>query len=225
MAHEINQPLLSISLGIENLFQKMQLAKVVDKTYFHNKSEKIFEDIQRIGRIIDHVRAFSRDHDDYIFASFEINESIANAISMISEQFKYHGILLSFRQDKKMSPVIGNTYKFEQVILNLLNNAKDALEEKRKHTKHDFRKTIRVRTFRDKHTNYVEVKDNGVGIKPEEFNRILLPFYTTKDVGKGTGLGLSISFGIIKEMSGNIDISSDPMTGTVFTIALPVHDK
>jgi len=111
MAHEINQPLLSITLGIENLLMKIQQVKSVDESYFHNKSEKIFEDILRIGRIIDHVRAFSRDHDEYISTSFDINDSINNAISMISEQFKHHGINLTLQLDKKVHPIIGNTYR------------------------------------------------------------------------------------------------------------------
>ena len=221
MAHEINQPLLSITLGIENMFFKIKQANAVDENYFKIKSEKIFEDIQRIGYIIDHVRAFSRDHDDYIVTSFNINESIKNAISMISEQFKHHAIKLIIKLDKKVHPINGNTYKFEQVILNLLNNAKDALDEKTKVMKDDFEKTIKINTSFDEQTNYVEVTDNGIGIKPEDIDRILFPFYTTKEVGKGTGLGLSISFGIIKELNGNIEIESKPLAGTTFKITLP----
>jgi len=224
MAHEINQPLLSITLGIENLFLKIQQAKVVDDTYFHNKSEKIFDDVLRIERIIDHVRDFSRDHDDYIFTSFDINDSIKNAISMISEQFKHHGIGLTIKLDKKVHRFIGNTYRFEQVILNLLTNAKDALEEKMKTSKSDFEKTIVIRTYHDAHTNYVKVIDNGSGIKSDDIHRIMLPFYTTKEASKGTGLGLSISFEIIKEMNGNIDIESDLFQGTTFRITLPIPE-
>jgi len=228
MAHEINQPLLSITLGIENMFFKIKQTNAVDENYFKIKSEKIFEDIQRIGYIIDHVRAFSRDHDDYIVTSFNINESIKNAISMISEQFKHHGIKLMIKLDKKVHPINGNTYKFEQVILNLLNNAKDALEEKTKVIKDDFVKSIKIKTSFDDQTNFVEVTDNGVGIKSEDIDRILFPFYTTKEVGKGTGLGLSISFGIIKELNGNIEIESKPLAGTTFRITLPktdTHDR
>ena len=224
IAHEINQPLLSVSLGIENLFLKIQQAKAVDETYFHNKSEKIFEDILRIGRIIDHVRAFSRDHDDYISTSFDINGSIKNAISMISEQFKYHRIGMTIKLDKKVHPIIGNSYRFEQVILNLLTNAKDAFEEKMETSKSDFEKTIVIRTYHDDHTNFIEVKDNGNGIKPDVIDRIMFPFYTTKEAGKGTGLGLSISFGIIKELNGNIEVESDHLRGTLFRISLPAKD-
>lgn len=222
MAHEINQPLLSITLGIENLFNKIEQVNAVDETYFHNKSEKIFNDIARIGRIIDHVRAFSRDNDDYIYTSFDINNSIENAIAMISEQFKHYEISLILRLDENIPPLNGNTYRFEQVILNLLNNARDALESKTKLLKHDFERTINIRSWRDDQKIYVEIKDNGSGISPSVIDRIMLPFYTTKEVGKGTGLGLSVSFGIIKEMNGNIDVESDPPNGTLFRLTLPV---
>jgi PAS domain S-box-containing protein len=224
MAHEINQPLLSITLGIENLLMKIQQVAAVDESYFHNKSEKIFEDILRVGRIIDHVRAFSRDHDEYISTSFDINESISNAISMISEQFKHHGITLNIQLDEKIHPIIGNTYRFEQVILNLLTNAKDTLEETKKTSKLDFKKTIVIRTYHDDYTNFIEVKDNGNGIKADVIDRIMLPFYTTKSESKGTGLGLSISFGIIKELKGSIDVESNTVSGTTFRISLPIPE-
>jgi len=224
MAHEINQPLLSITLGIENLLMKIQQVNAVDESYFHNKSEKIFEDILRVGRIIDHVRTFSQDHDEYISTSFDINESINNAISMISEQFKHHGITLNIQLDKKIHPIIGNTYRFEQVILNLLTNAKDTLEETKKTSKSDLKKTIVIRTYHDDYTNFIEVKDNGNGIKTDVLDRIMLPFYTTKSESKGTGLGLSISFGIIKELKGSIDVESNSLSGTTFRISLPVPE-
>jgi PAS domain S-box-containing protein len=225
MAHEINQPLLSINLGIENIFLKMSKVDALDKTYFQNKSDKIFEDVLRIVRIIDHVRAFSRDHDEYISTSFNINDSINNAISMISEQFIHHGISLTLELDKKVHPINGNTYGFEQVILNLLTNAKDTFEEKVKTSKSDIKKKIIIRTYYDANSNYVEVIDNGNGIKPDVIDQIMHPFFTTKDAGKGTGLGLSISFGIIKELKGNIDVESNSHSGTTFRISLPSPKK
>ena len=225
MAHEINQPLLSISLGIDNLLMKIQQSKSVDQNYFHNKSEKIFEDILRIGRIIDHVRAFSRDHDEFILSSFDINESITNAISMISEQFKHHGILMTVKLDPNVHPIVGNTYRFEQVILNLLTNAKDALDEKTKSTNVYFEKSITIGSYHDYKTNFVEIRDNGIGVRPQDIDRIMLPFFTTKEVGIGTGLGLSVSFGIIKELNGNIDIESKLNIGTLFRISLPIRQE
>lgn len=225
MAHEINQPLLSITLGIENMFAKIQQDCLTEDKYLRKKSESIFEDISRIGRIIDHVRAFSRDQDEYIATNFNINDSIENAVSLIHEQFKHHGIVLLVNLDKDIPSIVGNTYRFEQVILNFLTNAKDSFEDQKKKANSDFEKTIKVRTYHDEIANYVEIEDNGCGIKQEDIHRVMLPFFSTKRVGQGTGLGLSISFGIIKELDGNIKIESDLMIGTKFKITLPVLAK
>lgn len=222
MAHEINQPLLSISLGIDNLFHKIEKINVLNESYFRDKSEKIFQDVARIGRIIDHVRIFSRDNEEFVSTSFDLNDSISNAISMISEQFKNQHIHIIQKLDKKISSVVGNTYRFEQVILNLLTNAKDALDEKTKRSKLNFEKTIHVRTFQKEQMIVVELTDDGCGIEPEILDRIMLPFFSTKETGKGTGIGLSISFGIIKEMNGTFDVESHPMVGSTFRIKFPV---
>jgi len=222
IAHEINQPLNTISLGLENLLNEIGKRKQTDDDYFQKKSRKIFDNILRISYIIDHIRAFSRGQNEFILSTFDINESIRNGLSLISEQYKHKGIDLRMKLDEKIPPILGNTYKFEQVILNLLVNAKDALEEKQKTMKNDFQKFIEIKDYRENLTIFIEVKDNGIGIKSNEIDNIMFPFYTTKEIGKGTGLGLSISFGIIKEMNGNIEISSEYLTGTTIRICLPV---
>ena len=86
-------------------------------------------------------------------------------------------------------------------------------------------KKIEISAYQDCKQIIVEVKDNGIGIKPEELEKIMLPFYTTKEAGKGTGLGLSITFGIIKEMKGEISFQSEPNKGTKVTIKLPVAKR
>jgi PAS domain S-box-containing protein len=220
MAHEINQPLLSIQLGIENRLNKIQQINTTDKSYLKRKSEKIFEDIVRIGQIIDHVRAFSRDQE-YIHTTFNINESIQNAIAMISQQFKHHDIRLSVNFSNDVNLGSGNTYRFEQVILNLLSNAKDAIEEKEKKQNAGFDKCVTLKTYQANSAVFVEVQDNGCGIDENEMSRLMLPFYTTKIMGKGTGLGLAISFSIVKELNGNIEIESKPGIGSTFRIQIP----
>ena len=118
---------------------------------------------------------------------------------------------------KNICDINGNPYKFEQVILNLLSNAKDAVEnnsnEKRKH--------IIVTTYETSNEIKISVKDNGTGISEQDYAKIFLPFYTKKKPGKGTGLGLSISYGIIKEMGGYISVNSVLDSGTEFAITIP----
>ncbi len=222
IAHEINQPLNTLSILFDNMLLAATREDSLPKSYLEKKTQKIYDSIFRIKNIIDHVRVFSRSQDDAISTPFDVNESISNAISMISEQFRNKMIELKVNKDDSLPPVYGNTYQFEQVILNLLNNSKDAIEELASPPGDTIDKKISINTYLFGKQIIIEVKDNGMGIKPEELEKIMLPFYTTKEAGKGTGLGLSISFGIIKEMKGEISFQSELKKGTKVIIKLPV---
>ena len=104
--------------------------------------------------------------------------------------------------------------KFNQVILNILNNSIQAIEGKGE---------ILIQTVRSSIGIKIIIKDNGVGMSPEVKEHIFEPFFTTKEVGEGTGLGLAISFGIIEQHQGNIDVNSEPGKGTEFIISLPLR--
>ncbi|MEI6173141.1 MAG: PAS domain S-box protein [Bacteroidota bacterium] len=213
IAHEIGQPLNTISLVMDKILFETSRAEKVDVEFLKIKSNKIFENIIRIRDIIDHIRAFSRSQDDYIHTAFNVNSSIVNASSMILEQFKHHAISLNLQLEPQIPPIVGNTYKFEQVILNLLANAKDAVIEKISRQQ-DVEMLIGIRSWHENQRILVEVTDNGIGINKDDLQNIMLPFYTTKEEGKGTGLGLSICYQIIKDMKGTIEISSDSSSGT-----------
>jgi len=221
IAHEINQPLNTLSILFDNMLLAASKENSLPKSYLEKKTEKIYDNIFRIKNIIDHVRVFSRSQDDAIYSSFEVNESIKNAASMISEQFRHKMIELDIDLSDSLPPAFGNTYQFEQVILNLLINSKDAIEELEALLETPLEKKVAILTYQLNKLIVVEVKDNGIGIKPEELEKIMLPFYTTKEAGKGTGLGLSITFGIIKEMKGEITFQSEPLKWTKVTIKLP----
>lgn len=199
--------------------------EIVDVEFLKNKSDKIFENITRMRNIIDHIRAFSRSHDDYVSTAFDINSSIKNAASMMSEQLKHLGINLNLQLSKQIPALFGNTYKFEQVIINLLVNAKDAVLEKKSKQADNSKMIIEIRSYQENQNIIVEVTDNGIGIKSDDINNILLPFYTTKDEGKGTGLGLSICYQILKEMNGTIEITSDGTNGTKIKLELDIQKK
>jgi C4-dicarboxylate-specific signal transduction histidine kinase len=144
---------------------------------------------------------------------------------MISEQFKHLGIRLDLKLNKKIPSIFGNTFKFEQVIVNLLVNAKDAvIEKKRKHQEYS-EMTVGICTYLENQFLIVEITDNGIGINKEDIHDVMLPFYTTKDEGKGTGLGLSISYQIIQEMNGSIELSSNPEDGTKIKLVLDLQNK
>ena len=144
---------------------------------------------------------------------------------MITQQYKHMGISLDLNLDEEIPQIVGNTYKFEQVIVNLLANAKDAVIEKR--TKHQeyTQMNVGIKSYQENNSIIVEISDNGIGINDDDLNNVMLPFYTTKEEGKGTGLGLSICYQIIKEMSGTIDIISNEDSGTLIKLELQIQKK
>lgn len=221
MAHEINQPLNTIAFGLDNLFDALK-TQHPDKAYIKKKGDKIFEGIVRMRNIIDHVRTFSRDQDNFVPVVFDVTESIRNALSLVSEQYKKLGIELVTDFGAINYFPVGNTYKFEQVILNLLSNARDAITEKRDNIADSYIGIIGITTFQTASELIVAVRDDGEGISAENLSHVMQPFYTTKDSGKGTGLGLSISYGIIREMEGEIRMESSLGEGTTIQVILPV---
>ena len=225
IAHEINQPLNIISMVVDKILFESSKTESIDLNFLKTKADKIFENIIRIRNIIDHIRTFSRSQDDYVLIAFNLNSSIENAASMLAEQFKHLGIKLDLKLDKQIPQLLGNTYKFEQVILNLLGNAKDAVIEKKSKQEESFKKRVGIRSYQENHSIIVEVTDNGIGISNDDFHNVMLPFYTTKDAGKGTGLGLSICYQIIKEIDVTIDITSDELNGTKIIITLDSQMK
>ena len=225
IAHEINQPLNIISMVLDKILFETSRADTIEIGFIKEKSERIFENITRIRNIIDHIRAFSRSHDDYVLSAFHINSAIENAVSMITEQFKHLGINLTLNLDKQIPQIYGNIYKFEQVMVNLMVNAKDAVMEKKSAATSSAEMDVEIRSYTGNNSIIVEITDNGIGISKDDINNVILPFYTTKDEGKGTGLGLSICYQIIKEMNGTIDIISTRSSGTKIKITLDLHTK
>ena len=221
IAHEINQPLGGISMGLDNILFKLSMDGLSEE-YLTNKINALFKDIDRIRQIINHVRIFSRDQDSEMLETVDLNEVIYDALSMVSKQYNNHNIKIVLKLSDKKFYTIGNKYRIEQVILNLLSNAKYAVEERQKLSKNDvYTKTITIKSYGVNGNVVIEIEDNGTGIPQKNIDNIFDPFYTTKDVESGTGLGLSITYGIIKEMKGEITVDSKINEFTRIKIALP----
>lgn len=204
IAHEINQPLTGISMGLDNILFKIS-TDTINNEYLKTKCDSLFTDIERIKSIIEHIRVFSREQNTMLFEKIDVNESVRNALSLIQTQYSNHHIEVKLELEEAISYAIGNKYKLEQVLINLLSNAKDAVDEKGlSMSTFDYTKKIFIRTSSDKFKVYLEVEDNGVGITEVNLNNIFEPFFTTKDPDKGTGLGLAVSYGLIKGMKGDI---------------------
>ena len=141
-------------------------------------------------------------------------------LSLIGYQLRQQQITLSVHLDNNIPKIEGNTQQLEQVIINLLINARDALNES-----DEDHKRIIITTYEKDDYVYLTIEDNGIGIPKELHHEIFHPFFTTKHVTKGTGLGLSVSHGIIESHHGKIDLKSEVGKGSKFMIKLPITNE
>jgi len=149
----------------------------------------------------------------------DVNRLIEKAVDLMRHQLKQAGVRINLELDARPISVRCNRNLFQQVIINLLQNAKDAIEESQKGSVVRISTEVLASGFVT-----IEVADDGPGIHDKVIDRIFDPFFTTKDVGKGTGLGLSVSRRIIEGMGGNIAVAGSPSSGTVFMITLMLSD-
>ncbi len=221
IAHEINQPLAGITMGLDNMEFKIAAGKAVPH-YLLGKIGNFRKDIDRIGNIIDHVRLFSRDQRAVMVENIDVNRVCRDALSMLQTQYRRHDVRIVLDLEENAGSVLGNRYRLEQVILNLLTNAKDAVDHKADQEGDlAFQKQIRIGSWGRGEMVILEVEDNGIGIPEDQMDQLFEPFFTTKSPEKGTGLGLSISYGIVDEMKGEIRVESVLGRSTTISILLP----
>ena len=214
IAHELNNPLTAI-LGNSQLL--LRVGKSDERT------NKLLSDIYVCGKrcknIIQNLLTFSRQ-DEYSFEDFCINEAVEQVLDIIGDQFNKLNITIKKDLPKNLHCVQGNIQQIGQIILNLLINAKDALEEKDTEEKVILIESKEV-IENEKKWVVLSIKDNGCGIPHHQQQDVFNPFFTTKEPGKGTGLGLSVSLGIAEKHNGFIEIDSTYMEGSEFRIKLP----
>ena len=233
LAHEMNQPLGGISLIIKHM-NKLMDRGILSNEEIESGLGDIETSVKRMARIIQHIRTFARQ-DTLAFLQVDVNETIDSALSLLGEQLRLHdiGVLLELSPD--LPTITGEPYQLEQVWINLISNARDALDEKEKQISEggaqntDYKKLLNISTIYDKESEMpsVEVRftDNGVGLEEEQKERIFEPFFTTKEVGKAMGLGLSICHGIIESHKGEILTESKAGGETIFRVILPIGDR
>ncbi len=217
VAHEINNPLAIIyeEAGIMRDMLDPGLGGKYDRDEFDERLRAISEAAMRGRSITRKLMAFSRQHEVEIEPT-DINALTDRVIGMKTEEFRVNDIEVVREFEDHVPEVRLNPNQLEQVLLNLFNNARDAMNGPGR---------IGVSTrFEDAHV-HIDVKDTGKGMTEEQMEKVFFPFYTTKAVGKGTGLGLSISYGIIKSFGGRIEVESEVGKGTTFTISIPVGRK
>jgi len=169
--------------------------------------------VSRTQAIVSNLSSFSRKSDGK-FELTNLHEGLDSAITILSSKIK--GIIEVKKEYGKIPEVECQFLRINQVFLNLINNAIDAMKEGG---------DLVISTSQLGDQVMIKIKDNGVGIKSESLKRIFEPFYTTKEIGKGTGLGLSISYGIIQNHNGRIAVHSEEGKGTEFTVYLPIQQS
>jgi C4-dicarboxylate-specific signal transduction histidine kinase len=213
VAHELNNPLNNIGLFVGNAIDLIELA-VKDKRQIVGELDHAMQQVRKATEIISHLRTFGRAAP----ASREpvsLRQVIERALSLMQEQLRLREIDVTVDLGPEEPAVLGNSIQLEQVFINLLTNARDAMAD-------SARKAIRISGSVGSTSAEIAFADTGHGILPGLEGRIFDPFFTTKEVGKGTGLGLSIAYGIIKEHGGTISVVSPPGEGAMFLIHLPL---
>jgi C4-dicarboxylate-specific signal transduction histidine kinase len=212
VAHELNNPLNNIGLFIGNAVDQIELRDPVPGR-IKNDLVKAMEQVRKATEIITHLRTFGRPAP-VALEPVDVDDVIARSLSLVQEQLRMRAIEVSFDLHGFDLIVLGNPIQLEQVFINLLTNARDALADAA-------RREVHIASMQDGDKVRVTVADTGPGIPAEIEQRIFDPFFTTKEVGGGTGLGLSITYSIVKEHGGQIWVDGRPGEGAIFHIELP----
>lgn len=212
--YESNQDLLLARPGVESSLSKIK--NKIDMEYIKEDILDLLsesnEGIDRVKKIVQDLKDFSHV-DEYEWQLANINQGINSTLNIVNNEIKYKAKIKKELGDIPDIECIAS--QLNQVFMNLFVNAAHSIEESG---------IIRIKTgMLDEQWVYVEVEDNGSGIKEENLKNIFNPFFTTKPVGKGTGLGLSLSYSIIQKHHGKIEVKSKQGVGTKFIVSLPIH--
>ncbi len=217
VAHEVNTPLAVISSYAQMLTKHMR-----DDERLAPVLEKITQQTFRASEIVNGLLNFSRTSGTE-FTSVDLNELLRDTVALLEHQFKTAQIRVETNFDPQLPRIHGNRGKLQQVILNLMLNAKDAMFGTPN-------ASLRIATFTGAGRVLVRIQDSGAGIEREHLHRIYDPFFTTKTkpqegAHKGTGLGLAVSYGIMQEHAGKIHVESEVGVGTTFQLEFPAAGR
>jgi signal transduction histidine kinase/ligand-binding sensor domain-containing protein len=246
IAHEINNPVNFVYAGVNSIMRDfkdidhvLQEIMLIDETttksvdiidrilqkkelYQFDEAYKAIEQTlmdvkmgaERTAEIVEGLRNFSRSENES-WSNSNINKIIEGVLVLLKNNYK-NRIDIDKEFDENLPPVVCKSGRINQVIMNVISNAIDAIVDKGE---------IKISTKLIDNKCVISIKDNGIGIEDDLLTKIFDPFFTTKKVGKGVGLGLSITYGIILEHNGNIDVNSKVGKGTEFIISLPINQK
>lgn len=218
VAHELNNPLNNIGLFVGNVIDLIELGMAdAEPERILQELHSAMQQVRKATDIISHLRTFGRAAP-VSREPLQIRQIVQRAISLMQEQLRLRQIEVELHFPEEHAIVVANAIQLEQVFINLLANARDALAG----VWHN-QKCITITCGVKDDMVEIYFGDNGPGIPAGLEQRIFDPFFTTKDVGTGTGLGLSITYGIIKEHQGSIMVKNQPGEGALFLIQLPLQ--
>ncbi len=225
IAHELNQPLSVIKTASSFFIRKIEKREPVRDETLHDMLKKIDGNVDRATRIIDHMRQFARKSDPKL-ERVQFNDVLRRAFEIFSQQLKLRSIEVLWEVDPDLPKIDADPGRLEQVFINLLLNARDAIEERWGPAETGpGSKRIVIGTRAAARVVVCEICDTGVGVPAHMAERIFEPFFTTKQAGKGTGLGLSISYGIVKDCRGSIRVGPNPAGGACFIMEFPTPEN
>ncbi len=226
VAHELNQPLSVIKTASSFISKKMKNEEDIERSVLNTLSTEIETHVDRASKITNHMRIFGRK-SVFKKEKISINDVLKRSFDIFSQQLKLREIGVIWQLDEKNSQIHADPVRLEQVFINFLINARDAIVAKSETSEKDssLTKEITLKTDQLDRIVKVSISDTGTGISQNIKNKIFEPFFTTKKVGEGTGLGLSISYGIIKESGGDILVFNNRKGGATFVITFNLEDK
>lgn len=212
IAHELNNPLTSIT-GYAQLLISRPLPP-------HQSADalRIFQEAERASHIVKNLLLFARDRRPEK-RTVDLNEIVERTLALRNYELRVENIAVEVNLDRELPLVMADPVQIQQVLLNLIINAEQAIEQSASEG------IIRIRNFRAGDRAMLEISDSGSGVPAEVLGKIFDPFFTTKPVGVGTGLGLSLAQQILREHGGQISVESAPGKGAKFTIELPVSSQ
>lgn len=221
MAHEINQPLNVIQIYADSFLKMVRKGIDVSEDDLKSIANDIIANVERATGVIRHVREFARQ-SEVVKNRLNINDPIRDVFKILGHQLKVHQINVQLELAEEIPFIMAEHNRLEQVFINLVSNAIDAMDEKCNLPEYkNSEKKLGIESYAENGQVIVKVSDTGMGMSKEVTNKIFEPFFTTKRVGKGTGLGVSISYGIVKDYDGTIKIESEVSKGTTFILKFP----
>ncbi|GEM_PF-6842655 len=212
IAHELNNPITGISTYAQLLLHKFSRGREITEADL-DKLQKIIADTERVSRLFENLLHFSRPSRKK--EKLNVNRIVKEVLSLFEYQFRKNGIELKLNLTEPLPPVEFDRTELEEIIVNLIQNALQFLDKEEK--------WILIETsLHEGNEIEIAIEDNGIGIPPEEIDRIFTPFYTTRE--KGTGLGLSIVSNILEKNNGKIMVTSKPGKGSRFMVRIPVAE-